>query len=262
MLIVSLTNFYIYKNFLRVSFKRKVYNNRDMNIAIVLAAGQSQRMKLTGKPKQFLKVFDIPLFIYSLKEFDNNPRVDKIILVTSKEYVKEAASEAKHYGIKKLHEVVVGGDTRQESVYHALRDIRGYAKDDDIVLIHDSARPLLNQRIINDNIDEALKNDAAMTIVLPNDTIITGKDDEYLDKTLNRDELFIVQTPQSFKYSLILKAHEEAIKDGTKNALDDASLVKRIGHEVKFVKGDKNNIKVTTQEDLEMVALLIQMNKK
>ncbi len=223
-----------------------------MNIALVLAAGKSLRMKSTSGPKQFLKVEGLPIFMYSVKAFQDNPNIDKILIVTLKEYVKKVAKETHQHHIDKLHSVIVGGETRQESSFHGIKALKDIAKDDDIILIHDAARPLLNQRIINDHIIMCQKEKAVMTVISSNDTIIKGRD-ESLSETLNRDELFIVQTPQSFKYEIILKAHEEAFKNGVKNAFDDASLVNCLGIDVKFIKGEKTNIKITTPEDLEMV---------
>ena len=238
-------------------FLSKILDNVCMNIALVLAAGKSLRMKSDKGPKQFLKVNGLPVFMYSVKAFQDNKNIDKIVIVTLKEFVKEVAQEAHKHKINKLHSVIVGGETRQESVFRGLKALKDIASDNDIVLIHDSARPLVSQRIIDDNVKVAKKENAAMTVISPNDTIIVGKENELLDKTLNRDELFLVQTPQSFKYSLILNAHEEAFKNGVKNAFDDASLVSRLNKEVKFVKGEKSNIKITTPEDLEMVSFYL-----
>lgn len=216
-----------------------------MNIALIVAAGSSIRMR-KETPKQFLLFEDKPLFVYSALAFNENKEIDSIVIVTTSQYISQVEEWCEQYQINKVKYVVKGGQTRQESVYNGLLAMKKIAKDDDIVLIHDAARPLINQQIINDNISCCLKFGAVTTVIPANDTIIHSCDGECIDDVLNRKELYQCQTPQTFKYSIIKKAHEAAQNN---NATDDTQLVLP-NHKIHFVQGNKANFKVTTPEDL------------
>ena len=149
-----------------------------------------------------------------------------------------------------------GGDTRQLSVFNGLEAIN--AKDDDIVLIHDAARPLISQEIINSNVLACQKFDAVTTVVNASDTIVRSVNGDVIDDVPARNELFHSQTPQSFKLAHILLAHQEAIENGVENVTDDAQLMDLIGLDVHLVKGDKHNFKITTADDLLMLEALLK----
>ena len=219
-----------------------------MNIALVLAAGSGTRMN-NSKPKQFLLVNDKPLFLYSVEAFQNNKRIDMVLIATNKECVEQVKELSKKY--IKVKAVIAGGKTRQGSVYNGLKEIEKYiTSEKDLVLIHDSARPLVSQRIIDENIDLGLKYGAVDTVVPASDTIIKSNDEQTIGEILNRSELYQTQTPQTFEFGLIKKAHERALKDNVPNVTDDCN--------VHFAKGDKLNFKVTTPEDLEMLKALVK----
>lgn len=227
-----------------------------MNIALVLAAGSGTRMK-NNQPKQFLLVNEKPLFLYSVEAFQNNKRIDMVLIATNKECVEQVKDLTKNYS--KVKAIIAGGETRQASVYNGLKEIEKYiASDKDLVLIHDSARPLVSQRIIDENIDLGLEYGAVDTVVPASDTIIKSNDEQTIGEILNRSELYQTQTPQTFEFGLIKKAHERALKDNVPNVTDDCKLVMHFGVNVHFVKGDKLNFKVTTPEDLEMLKALVK----
>lgn len=227
-----------------------------MNIALVLAAGSGTRMN-NSKPKQFLLVNDKPLFLFSVEAFQNNKRVDMVLIATNKECVEQVKELTKNYS--KVKSVIAGGETRQGSVYNGLKEIEKYiTSEKDLVLIHDSARPLVSQRIIDENIDLGLRYGAVDTVVPASDTIIKSNDEQTIGEILNRSELYQTQTPQTFEFGLIKKAHERALKDNVPNVTDDCKLIMHFGANVHFAKGDKLNFKVTTPEDLEMLKALLK----
>lgn len=227
-----------------------------MNIALVLAAGSGTRMN-NSQPKQFLLVNDKPLFLYSVEAFQNNKRVDMVLIATNKECVEQVKELTENYS--KVKAVIAGGETRQASVYNGLKEIeKNITSEKDLVLIHDSARPLVSQRIIDENIDLGLKYGAVDTVVPASDTIIKSNDEQTIGEILNRSELYQTQTPQTFEFGLIKKAHERALKDNVPNVTDDCKLVMHFGVNVHFAKGDKLNFKVTTPEDLEMLKALVK----
>ena len=227
-----------------------------MNIALVLAAGSGTRMN-NEQPKQFILVNGKPLFLYSVETFQNNENIDAIVIATNKEFIEQVKELAKGYN--KVKSVIAGGETRQQSVYNGLKEIEKFIKDGkDLVLIHDSARPLVSERIINENVTLGKQFGAVDTVVQASDTIINSKDKETINEILNRSELYQTQTPQTFEFGIIKKAHERALKDNVPNVTDDCKLVMHFGVDVHFAKGDKLNFKVTTPEDLEMFKALVK----
>lgn len=213
--------------------------------AIIVAAGKGKRMG-TNINKQFLKLKDKPILYYSLKAFENCEKVDSIILVASKEevnYCKEKIIDK--YEFKKVIAVVEGGEERQNSVYNGLIAANSF----DIVLIHDGARPFTNKHIIENGINYAIKYGASACGVTPKDTIKVKDENDFSVNTLDRNLIFAIQTPQCFKYDLILNCHKRLHKENIK-VTDDTSIVEHFGHKVLLYEGSYNNIKITTPEDL------------
>ena len=230
--------------------------------AIVLAAGSGSRMKSKTK-KQFMEIKGKPVIWYSLFEFEKS-RVDEIILVTGKEDIDYCKKEiVEKYNLKKIKNVVAGGSERYESVYNGLKEVTG-----NIVLIHDGARPLINNEIIERSIDGTIKSDACVVGVPVKDTIKRANKEGYIIDTPNRSELWITQTPQSFKTDLVKMAYKkmkEELEKGntTLNITDDAMVVEEFTtNQVRFVQGDYKNIKVTTPEDIDIAELFIELDAK
>lgn len=230
--------------------------------AIVLAAGSGSRMKSKTK-KQFMEIKGKPVIWYSLFEFEKS-RVDEIILVTGKEDIDYCKKEiVEKYNLKKIKNVVAGGSERYESVYNGLKEVMG-----NIVLIHDGARPLINNEIIERSIEGTIKSDACVVGVPVKDTIKRANKEGYIIDTPNRSELWITQTPQSFKTDLVKMAYKkmkEELEKGntTLNITDDAMVVEEFTtNQVRFVQGDYKNIKVTTPEDIDIAELFIELDAK
>jgi len=220
-----------------------------MNYALIVAGGSGKRF---GNiiPKQFLLVNNRPLLFYTVEAFNKVKEIDGIILVVHKDYVDEVEQYRLKYNLNKIIMVTEGGETRQESVFKGLEAIKSLGgKDNDIILIHDGARPLIDEKIIINNINECKKYGAVETAIVSTDTIVKSKDGETISSVENRNELFSVQTPQTFTFKIIYEAHE---KNQNNDASDDAQLVRLLNHEVRIVKGNKLNFKITTQEDLEL----------
>ena len=230
--------------------------------AIVLAAGSGSRMKSKTK-KQFMEIKGKPVIWYSLFEFEKS-RVDEIILVTGKEDIDYCKKEiVEKYNLKKIKNVVAGGSERYESVYNGLKEVTG-----NIVLIHDGARPLINNEIIERSIEGTIKSDACVVGVPVKDTIKRANKEGYIIDTPNRSELWITQTPQSFKTDLVKMAYKkmkEELEKGntTLNITDDAMVVEEFTtNQVRFVQGDYKNIKVTSPEDIDIAELFIELDAK
>jgi 2-C-methyl-D-erythritol 4-phosphate cytidylyltransferase len=210
---------------------------------IIPAAGQGKRMG-AGKNKLLLELNHKPVFIHTLKVFDEDELCEGIILAIHPQDEEEFKSLLEKYQVKKVLALVPGGKERQDSIYHALKTV----KSDGIILVHDAARPFILKKHIHRLLDTAQVTGAAIMGVPAKDTMKTVHDHMVM-ATVERSSLWAVQTPQAFHFSLLYRAYEQAVKDcyiGT----DDSSLVERISHPVTIVEGDYDNIKLTTQEDL------------
>ena len=213
-----------------------------MNVAIILAAGNGTRLSNNIK-KQFIKIHDKQLFLFSFDSFCSS-NIDKILIVSSKEdinYVRSLVSSN-----EKFLDVIAGGETRQQSVKNALNYLKAILADDDVILIHDAARSLIKIPLINEVINKTIEYDCCSLILPIKDTIISLSNNNY-ESTLERDKLASVQTPQGFKFKIIYEAHLRAIHS---SATDDAQLVKSLGFNIHLIKGDEQNFKITTNEDL------------
>ena len=234
-----------------------------MNIALIVAAGSGSRMGNADKPKQFLPIYGKPLMIHTIEAFEVHDEIDAIVVVTNEAYIDQVKVWCKQYDLGKIKAVVAGGDSRQISVHNGLQAVKELSKDpkNDIVLIHDAARPLISQRIITDNIRVCEKYDAVDTVIKASDTIVRSVNEESISDIPARNELYQGQTPQSFKLSLILDAHEYVKTHAVNNVTDDCKLVLSLGKEVRLVEGSKQNFKITTFDDLMMLKALLKIGK-
>lgn len=215
------------------------------NTAIILAAGQGKRMG-SNVNKQFLTLAEKPVLYHTIKAFSDNKNIDDIIVLCAEdemEYCKKNIIEK--YDLKKVRALVKGGKERQDSVYNGLKAIEPC----DIVLIHDGARPFVTENIINDGIKNAEKYGACTCGVKSKDTIKIKDKEGFAKETLNREDTFIVQTPQCFKYDIILFCHEK-LRKTKEQVTDDAMIVEKFDRKVYLYEGSYLNIKLTTPEDM------------
>ena len=216
---------------------------------VILAGGIGSRVCQVSRPKQFVEIYGKPLIIYTLETFEVIEEVEEITIVCNKEWIEQVNRWVRKYDITKVKYIIEGGMTRQESSYEAIKLLETMAEADDIIIIHDVARPLVNKKIILNNIQGTLKYGAVDTVISATDTIVKSNQGIYIDEIPKRIELYIGQTPQSFIFSTIKKAHHLACEEGVKNATDDCQLLLRQGIRVALVEGDRLNFKITTKED-------------
>lgn len=231
--------------------------NHPFISAVIVAAGKSTRIKMDIN-KQYLEIGGKPVLVHTLSAFEKCRRIDEIILVVNSGdifYCKDNIIDK--YGFKKITKVIGGGDERQFSVYNGLKQVN---KKCEIVLIHDGARPFVTEDVILKGIEKAEEFGASCIAVPVKDTVKIVEDGDVIESTPDRNKLWAVQTPQIFRYELIMKAYEKACKDGY-TGTDDTVLVERLGYNVHVVLGNYYNIKITTKEDLviaEAIAKAIQ----
>lgn len=222
--------------------------------AIVLAAGSGKRMN-SKVHKQYLIIQDRPVLYYSLKAFEDSA-VDEIVLVVGKGEEKFCSKEiVDKYGISKVKAIVEGGKERYHSVFEGLKQ----TSDADYVLIHDGARPFVNQDIIRRCMQEVQKYQACVVGMPVKDTIKIADEGGYAKQTPDRKNVWMIQTPQTFSYALIYEAYEEMLKTEDTAITDDAMVLERIkGKKSKLIEGSYRNIKITTPEDLLIANVYLQ----
>ena len=224
---------------------------------IIVAAGKGSRMD-RGYNKQYIILEDKPIIAHTIEVFENNNLIDEIILVVGKgevELVKE--SIIKKYNFNKVTKVVEGGKERRDSVYNGLKHVDSGCY---VTLVHDGARPFITSDIIEEGIAVAKDMGACITAVPVKDTIKVVDVNMNVMDTPNREELRAIQTPQFFKYDLLLKAYDK-LENSDMIATDDAMLVEKLGCVVKVINGSYENIKITTPEDLILGEGILRMRK-
>lgn len=232
-----------------------------MNIAIIIAGGSGARMK-QDIPKQFLNVFDKPVIIYTLEAFQNHPEIDAIEVVCIEGWHEILRAYCKQFNISKLENIVNGGKTGQESIFNGLSDVRSRHDDNDIILIHDSIRPMVSDKIISDCIKVCREHGNAITVIPCVEAMLTTTDGIGSENQYNRDSLKRTQTPQAFHIGDLASAHEEAMQNGITNSIASCTLFVELGRKVWFSAGSEKNVKLTTPEDIEIFKALLTCKKE
>lgn len=231
------------------------------NIALIIAGGVGARMH-QDIPKQFINVHDKPVIVYTLEAFQKHPYVDAIEVVCLEGWHDILKAYAKQFGITKLENIVAGGETGLLSIRNGLYDIaRRYHEDDDIVLIHDAIRPMVSQDIISDNIRVCREYGNAITVIPCTAVMLKTMDGMISDEQISRDNLKITQTPQTFFLNEIINVHKEAIEKGINDSIASSSLYVELGKKLYLSIGSEKNIKLTTSEDMEIFAALLQTTR-
>lgn len=214
--------------------------------AIVVSGGKGLRMGGRVK-KQFINVNNECIIVSTLKAISKSDYIDKIILVVGKEDMEFADGLVKENSLFKVEKIVNGGNTRSESVKNALLCVEKC----DVVAIHDGVRPLVSKKCVDECIENAMLYGASALGVTPKDTMKV-KNNGFVEKTIDRDSLVIIQTPQCFKYEIIKKAYENFNPDFT----DDCMQVESLGYKIHITEGEYENIKITTKSDLVLFEAL------
>ena len=223
--------------------------------AVILASGKGERMNC-GFPKQFAEIKGKTIIERSIEAFEKNENVNEIIVVSEPSSIEKVREIVRLNGYKKVTKIVPGGEVRAESSSIGAGEVAG---DDAKVLIHDAARPLVTQRIINDCITALDSCDAVNVAIKATDTIIEAENG-IMKATTERSRMMQVQTPQGFRAGTIKKAHFLAKKEGFAGATDDCGIVFRYGlSEIRIVEGDRTNIKITYPEDIVIAEMVVKV---
>lgn len=226
-----------------------------MNVAIIIAAGSGQRMG-QDIPKQFISVMDKPILIYTLEGFQHHSMVDAMEVVCLEGWESMVWAYAKQYNIDKLRWIVTGGNTGQESIRNGVYNLEGKVGKEDIVIIHDGIRPLIDSYVLTDVIEKAQEYGNAITSMPYNEQIfVVSKDDENTTtQYIPRETLRRVSTPQAYRFDLLDEKYHEAFerKIGIYKSSYTNTMMVELGVRLHFAAGSDKNIKLTTKDDLEL----------
>lgn len=228
-----------------------------MNIVIITAGGIGSRLN-KEIPKQFLEINNKPLLVYTFDKFQNHKDIDTIICVCLKGWESLIEEYRQKYNISKLKHIVAGGATNQESIFNGIQEAKKHYDKNDVILIQDGNRPFTSQKIITDNILTTQKYDACSTIIDSIDALSLSEKDGLITKTLNRNLIKRLQTPQSAKLWKLDKIYQLAKEKNISNSVTVGQLLNDFGEEVHCVTGSKFNIKITDNEDLALFNIIQQ----
>ena len=236
-----------------------------MNIAVIIAGGVGRRMAL-DIPKQFVHVCGKPVLVYTLENFQKHPEVDAIEVVCIEGWEDMVWAYAKQFEITKLKWVVQAGNTCQESIRNGIMALDDKVDDNDIVIIHDGIRPMLEATVLSDVLRVCRKHGNAVTSMPYNEQIFVISDDdpETTTEFVPRETLRRVSTPQAYSFSKIKKAYERAFKEeiGIYGSSYTNTMMVELGERLHFAMGSDKNIKLTTKDDLELFKAYLKMDSK
>lgn len=233
-----------------------------MNVAIIIAGGSGHRMG-QDIPKQFINVYDKPVIIYTLEGFQKHPQIDAIEVVCIDGWHDVLKAYAKQFGITKLKWVVSGGQTGQESIRNGVYHLEGILKEDDMVIIHDGIRPLVEDSVLTDVILKCNRYGNAVTSMPYNEQIFVIDNEISTVQYIPRETLRRVSTPQAYKFGKLDKAYHEAFEKeiGIYGSSYTNTMMVELGERLYFAAGSDKNIKLTTKDDLEMFKAYLKSDK-
>ncbi len=232
-----------------------------MNIAVIYAGGQGSRLYQYSRPKQFLEYRGKPILIYTIEIFQMIPAVDGIIVVCLEDWIPYLNSLLERYHLTKVVEVVPGGRTGQDSIYHGLECARRHYPDDAMMLIHDGVRPLAMEKTIIECIEVAKEKGNCVVCVPAMETIVMRRPDGQFDVP-DRDSALMARAPQCFRLGEVLSAHRRAQAEDRHDFVDTCTMMHHYGHSFHTIFGTFENIKITTPADYFMFQALMRTREE
>lgn len=233
-----------------------------MNIALIIAGGTGSRMG-QDIPKQFINVYDKPVIIYTLENFQKHPMIDEIYVVCIDGWHDILRAYSKQFNISKLKDIFSGGKSSQESIKNGIFNLKDRVKDDDMIIIHDGVRPLVDESVLSDVISKCKKYGNAVSSLPYNEQIFKIYNEESTKEYIPRETLRRVSTPQAYKYSKLLWGYEKAFSENIgigPNSYTN-TMMTDLGETLYFASGSDKNIKLTTKDNLEMFKAFLKMDK-
>ena len=233
-----------------------------MNVALVIAGGSGHRMG-QSIPKQFINIYDKPVLIYTLESFQNHPKIDAIEVVCIDGWHDMLRAYANQFGITKLKWVVSGGASGQESIRNGIYNLEGICADEDIVVIHDGIRPMMDDAVLSNVLVTCEKYGNGVSSLPYNEQIFVIDDEKSTTRYIPRETLRRVSTPQAYKFGKLLWAYKKAFAEeiGIYGASYTNTMMADLGERLYFAEGSDRNIKLTTKDDLELFKAYLKMEK-
>lgn len=231
------------------------------NVVVLLAGGIGSRIG-GPMPKQFLSLNDKPVIIHTLENFQRHPQIDDIIIVCVKDWITYLKEIIEEYNISKVTDIIEGGETGHDSTRNGLFFLKNKLSEDDYVIIHDAARPILPQAAINEMLSIAHEKGNASLAIPCYETAIYTTDGKCGNKQLDRSNIMRIQTPQAYKYCEILSLYEKAEKENKHDFIYADLVYVYYGKTVYFSKGFVNNIKITKKEDIPLCNALMKFSEE
>lgn len=229
-------------------------------VAVILAGGVGSRMQ-ADMPKQFIEVRNKPIIAYTIENFERNSRVDEVLIVCVAGWFEHINEIVKKYKLNKVKHIVEGGNCGHDSTRNAVFYLKEFLENDDIVIVHDAARPLLPQKVIEDMLDKTEEFGNGNTSIPCYETILYTDDGKSGIEELDRKSIMRIQTPQAYKYGILDDVYNKAEKDNKHDFVYADIAVAYYGYRIYFSKGFINNIKITTKEDITFFNYLLDFSE-
>lgn len=226
------------------------------NFVILLAGGIGKRMQ-SEIPKQFIEVFGKPIIVYSIENFQQNPMVEKIVVVCVKDWIDHLKELVKKYSLTKVEWIIEGGNTGHDSIRNGVFFLKDKIAPDDFIIVHDAVRPVLPQKAINEVIRVAHENGNASSSIACHPPLVYTDDFKSGITDIDREHVMLTASPQAYRYSLALKCYEQAELEEKHDFTFTSSLLIHCGKRVYFAKGTTSNIKITQKEDIALFKALL-----
>lgn len=223
-----------------------------MNVAIIFAGGTGVRMNTVSKPKQFLELHGKPIIVYTMEHFQKHSQIDGIIVVCVEGWLDYCRELIDKYSITKVSALIAGGETGMLSRYKGVMKAKELYPDDTICLMHDGVRPLIDEKLISDNIKSVQEYGSAVTAVGAIETIAMKNEEGMVGEIVDRSRCMMAKAPQSFYLKDMYDAHVKAVESGMEDCIDTAFLMQWAGHGLRTVECSTENIKITTPMDFYM----------
>ena len=228
------------------------------SVAVIFAGGTGQRMNTRTRPKQFLELHGKPIIVYTLEAFNQHSEIDGIVVVMLESYIDYTWDLVRRYALHKVKEIVPGGSSGQESIYNGLSAAAQIYGENDIVLIHDGVRPLIDEDTITANIRSVEERGTAITVTAAIETITMKDETGAVGTIIDRSQCELARAPQSFRLGQILDVHNRARNESEPlSFIDSASMMKHYGYKLYTVEGKPENIKITTPSDFYIFRAMV-----
>ncbi len=232
-----------------------------MNIAVIFAGGQGDRLNIHSRPKQFLEFRGKSIVVYTIEVFQHIKEVDAIVVVCLEDWIPYLRRQIEKYKLTKVVDIVPGGRTGQDSIYNGLVCAKQHFPEDSMVLLHDGVRPLETEKTIIGCIEVAKVKGNCVVCVPAIETVVIRNADGSMDVP-NRDTALIARAPQCFMLKDVLEAHQKALEEDRHDFVDTCSMMKHYGHELHTILGAIENIKITTPADYFMFRAIIEAKEE